>query len=87
MTSSLRYSIGGMDGQKYHPREGRQGVGGAPPFKALGAVAPTYYPFSYPYLERKNQGLKKVHVMALFFLLLLMIFFWGGGDLVRIPPC
>lgn len=59
--------IGGMDGQKYHPREGRQGVGGAPPFKARGAVAPTYYPFSYPYLERKNQGLKKVHVIALFF--------------------
>lgn len=68
------------------PVRGVRGWGAPPPaFKALGAIAPTYYPFSYPYLERKNQGLKKVHVMALFFITV-NDFFWGGGRLCSNPP-
>lgn len=70
--------IGGMDGQKYHPREGRQGVGGG---------RPHLLPLFLPLPRKKESRALKSTCHGTFFLLLLMIFFWGGGaTLFESPP-
>lgn len=77
--------IGGMDGQKYHPREGRQGVGGAPPLRRWGRSPPLITPFLTPTSKERIKGSKK-YMSWHFFFITVNDFFWGGATLFESPP-
>ena len=77
-----------MDGQKYHPREGRQGVGGAPPppLRRWGRSPPLITPFLTPTSKERIKGSKKYMSWHFFFITVNDFFFWGGGRPCSNPP-
>ena len=76
-----------MDGQKYHPREGRQGVGGAPPppLRRWGRSPPLITPFLTPTSKERIKGSKK-YMSWHFFFITVNDFFLGGGRPCSNPP-